>query len=327
MVAYRHKVDIDPEDSIDAEEVDDQAARLVHPLALAYEGADDIDVSFGQLVADQLRLFLGTHRSIRLLMKQRSKEAAALSDAMSLAREQIEKVFVVALLLEDPRHWTMRYLKDDWRRGYERYLLDKEERGALPRFKEFLDGYASEHIEKERLQLGVTAGERDLIEFVYHNPGVTVPSHLTPFSDIMARFPTPAGVIKKVSDAALSDGLRRWYHEYGYFSGYSHAGFPKLMVRYFEASKKYTTSQKEEAIEKEYFQAVMVSYLAVASACAEAALRELPRAKGSPSAIAGPDFYVKIDDLWAVMRRAALLGNALWELRVRHIMPPSVGTI
>ena len=44
------------------------------------------------------------------------------------------------------------------------------------------------------------------------------------------------------------------------------------MVRYFEASKKYTTSQKEEAIEKEYFQAVIVSYLAVASACAEAFL-------------------------------------------------------
>ena len=109
--------------------------------------------------------------------------------------------------------------------------------------------------------------------------------------------------------------------------GYSHAGFPKLMVRYFEASKKYTTSQKEEAIEKEYFQAVIVSYLAVASACAEASLGEIPRAGGGAAAIANPDLYVKLDDLWAVMRRAALLGKALWELRVKHIMPPSVGTI
>ena len=82
-------------------------------------------------------------------------------------------------------------------------MLDKEERGALPRFKEFLDGYASEHIERERLQLGVTEGERDHVKFVYHNPGVKIPSHLTQSSGIMARFPTPAGVIKKVSDATL----------------------------------------------------------------------------------------------------------------------------
>ena len=59
MVAYRHKVDIDPEDSIDAEEVDDQVERLVHPLTLAYEDADDVDASFRSLVADQLRQFLG----------------------------------------------------------------------------------------------------------------------------------------------------------------------------------------------------------------------------------------------------------------------------
>lgn len=244
MVAYRHNVDIDPEDSIDAEDVDDQVERLVYSLALAFEKASDVDASFRQLVADQLRQFLGTHRSIRLLIKQRSKELPALSDATSLAREQIEKVFVIAILLESPRYWTMRYLKDDWRRQYERYLLDKDERGALPRFSGFLDGYASEHMDKERLQLGVTEGERDYVEFVYNNPGITVPSHLTPHSEIMARFPTPAGVIKKVSDATLEDGLRRWYHEYGYFSGYSHAGFPKLMVRYFEASKSTPPPKK-----------------------------------------------------------------------------------
>lgn len=70
----------------------------------------------------------------------------------------------------------------------------------------------------------------------------------------------------------------------------------------------------------------MVSYLAVASACAEAALRELPRAGGEHAAIADPDLYVKLDELWAAMRRAGLLGKALWELRVKHIMPPNLET-
>ena len=128
--------------------------------------------------------------------------------------------------------------------------------------------------------------------------------------------------MREVSDATLKDGLGRWYREYRYFSGYSHAGFPKLMARYYEASKKYTSSQKEEAREKEYDQAVWVSYLAAATVCAEAGLRELPRLGGAPARVADLEVQVKLDELWALMRRTALLGKALWELRVRHIMPP-----
>lgn len=325
MVAYRHAEDIDVEDSFDAEELDDKVERLVHPLALAFERSEDLGASFRHLLADQLRQFLDTHRSIRLLMKQRGQNSAAVSDAMSLAREQIEKVYVVAMLLEGPEEWTMRYLKDDWRRGYERYLLDSEERGALPRFREFYEGYAREHMERERLQLGVTEGERELVELRYRDPGAKVPARLKESAGILQRFPTPWKVIEKVSDATLKDGLGRWYREYGYFSGYSHAGFPKLMVRYFAASKAYASSQKEEAAEKEYAQAVMVSYLAAASACAEAGLRELPHVGGASARVAGLEMHVKIDGLWEVMRRAALLGKALWELRVRHLMPPILG--
>jgi hypothetical protein len=284
-----------------------------------------LGASFRHLLADQLRQFLSTHRSIRLLMKQRGRDVAAVSDAMSLAREQIEKVYVVALLLEDPEGWTMHYLKDDWRRSYERYLLDKEERGALPAAREFLYGYAQEHMERERLQLGVTEGERELVELRYWNPGAKVPAHLKASSGILQRFPTPGGVMREVSDATLKDGLGRWYREYGYFSGYSHAGFPKLMARYYEASNKYTSSQKKEAVEKEYDQAVWVSYLAAAISCAEAGLRELPRHGGAPARVASMEVQVKLDELWAVMRRATLLGKALWGLRVRHIMPPILG--
>ncbi len=49
---------------------------------------------------------------------------SGLLDAMSLAPEQIEKVYSVALLLEDPQKWTIRYVKEDCRKHYEHYLLD-----------------------------------------------------------------------------------------------------------------------------------------------------------------------------------------------------------
>ncbi len=326
MVTYQYVEDIDPKDSIDAEEVDEKVERLIYPLATAFEGSRNLDASFRRLMADQLRQFLQTHRSIRLLMKQRGQEPGAVSDAMSLAREQGEKVYVVALLLESPREWTMRFLKDDWRRHYERYLLDKDERGALPRFKEFLDKHAPDSIERERLQLGITKDEQDFVEFRYRNPGAKTPAHLKAAAKTMDRFPMPGKVIEEVSDATLKDGLRRWQREYGYFSGYSHSGFRKLMPCHIEASKRFTTSQKEEAVEKEYYQAVMFSYLTAASACAEAGLRVLPRDGSGPARVADLDLYLKLDDLWAVMRRAALLGKALWELRVRHIMPPVLGS-
>lgn len=325
MVTHRHTADIDLEYSLDADQLDDELVRLVNHVRGVLAGAADLDPSSRRLIADLLQQFLDTHQNIRLLMKQRATSPGALSDAMSLAREQIEKVFVVALLPEDPKTWTLRYLRDDWRRHYERYLLDKDERGGLPRFAAFLNKDAIASIEKERSELGVTANERDLVEFRYRNPGAAAPPHLSASSKAIERFPTPGKIVEEVSEATLKDALRRWQREYGYFSGYSHAGFRKLMPRHIASSGELTTTQKEEAVEKEYDQALMVSYLAAASAAAEAGLRRLPRDGNAPSAVATVDTYAKLEGFWQTLQKMALLGRTMWELRVRHIMPPTPG--
>ncbi len=87
----------------------------------------------------------------------------------------------------------------------------------------------------------------------------------------------------------------------------------------------FTTTQKEEVVEKKYDPTVMVSYLAAASASAEAGLRRLPRVGGVLAWVADVDAYAKLEDFWEMMRHTSLLGKALWELRVRHIMPPTPG--
>ncbi len=69
----------------------------------------------------------------------------------------------------------------------------------------------------------------------------------------------------------------------------------------------------------------MVSYLAADSASAEAGLRRLPRVGGVLAWVADVDAYAKLEDFWEMMRHTSLLGKALWELRVRHIMPPTPG--
>lgn len=326
MTHERLPKDIDHEASINAEEIDDLVTRVVHPLAIAYERSEDLGATFRHLMADELRQFLGTHKSIRLLMKSREENPSALSDAMSLAREQIEKVFAVALLLEDPESWTVRYLKDDWRRHYERYLLDLDERSDLNKHKEFLHGYAANSMEQERIVIGISEKEKEYVELKYRNdPKAKASPELKEASKAMAYFPTPGRVIKEISDACVENMLRRWVREYGYFSGYSHAMFRKLMPAYIYRNSKLTTLQTEKVIDTEYAQAVWVSYLAITTACAMVASKKLVRGDGSSQAVGDVDTLVKLADLWERMREGALLGQALWNAGAQDLVLPTMG--
>ncbi len=333
MAHYSHKRDIDPEEIVDAERVDDQIVRVMNPLALAFESSTDLGASFSALMKDMLKQFVGTHKSIRSLMRNREVNSRGMADAMSLAREQIEKVYVVALLLEDPEVWTERYVKDDWRKSYERHLLDKDERSGLPRYRKFLDDQA-DSLEEERKVLGITIEEKKVVEIRYGNlpglPGtkITDPA-LKAAQKTIAQFPTPAAVIREVSDPQLANTLRRWYREYGYFSSYSHSGFSKLMPGFIEGNMKLTSSQKEKIIDTEYAQSIMVSYLAIGIAYTEAATKRLPRgptgSSGSPRAVGEAELLVKLSDLWELLERSSLVGRALYEMRARYVLPPTVG--
>lgn len=238
MAHYSHMRDIDLTDSIDAVKVDDQVKRVMNPLALAFERSGDLGASFRALMADMLRQFLGTHESIMLVMKNRETKPRGMADAMSLAHEQIEKVYAVVLLLEDPVPWTERYVKDSWRKSYERHLLDKDERSGLARYTLFLD-HQADALEGERKMLGITEEEKKVVEIRYKDlPGlprtkITDPA-LKVAEQTIANFPTPAAVIQAVSDPQLAEALRRWYREYAYFSGYTHSGFDKLMPGFIE---------------------------------------------------------------------------------------------
>jgi hypothetical protein len=330
---YAHTRDIDPEEAIDAQKVDDQLGRAVHPLAIAFECQEDLGASFRALMADMIRQFLGTHESIRLVMKNRVDNPRGMADAMSLAREQIEKVYTVVLLLEDPEAWTERYVKDAWRKSYERHLLDKDERSGLPRYKQFLNDQANS-LEEERKLLGITAEEKKVVEIRYKDvPG----SKRTKIADpafkaaeqTIANFPMPMEVIRTVIDPQLKLALARFYREYGYFSGYSHSGFAKLMRGFMEGNMKLTTSQKEKVVETEYAQSIMASYLATGIACAEAATRRLPRGPGGSSGaspVAEAELLVKLSDLWTLLERSSLVGRALYEMRARHVLPPTFAT-
>jgi lambda repressor-like predicted transcriptional regulator len=285
-------------------------------------------------MADMLRQFLGTHRSVRLLMKKREENPASMADAMSLAREQVEKVYAVALLVEDPEGWTERYLKDAWRTSYERHLIDAHERNGLPRYEDSLD-QRSEDLDRKRRSLGITDEEEECVEWSFENPPwlsqkrPKTPKHLLDAEKSIATFPTPGGTIKKVTSDSLKEALVRLYREYSYLCGYSHSGFSKLLPGYMEGHMSLTTSEKQKVVETEYNQSIMLSYLGAGIACAEAATRKLPRdpagTSGPPRPVVDANLLVKLSDLWGVLQSSSLLGRALYEMRLRHILPPTMG--
>ena len=123
--------------------------------------------------------------------------------------------------------------------------------------------------------------------------------------------------------------LVRLYREYGYLCGYSHAGFAKLLPGYIEGQMRLTASEKQKVVDTEYAQSIMFSYLGMGIACAEAATRELVRGRagssGPPRRVADADLLVELSDLWGALQRSSLLGRALYEMRLRHILPSTVG--
>ena len=325
--------DIDVGGSWDAEEFDERLFRVVHPLALAFERSEDLGSTSRHLIAEMLRQFLGTHKSIRLLMKSWKEDPAGMADAMSLAREQVEKVYAVALLLEDPEPWTLRYFKDSWRKSYERHLVEAHERYALSRYEEHLNK-RSDDLHEERLSYGITDKEEEFVEWNFANPPwlsekrPKTPEHLRDAEKAIATFPGPGGTIKKLSDARLKEALIRLYREYAYLCGFAHSGFDKLLPGYMGAHLGLTPEQKQEVVDKEYAQSLLFSYLAAGFACAEAATRELPRGRDGAAgaqAVAGAELLAVLTGLWDELRETSLLGRTLYEMRVRRVLPPAVG--
>jgi len=68
-------------------------------------------------------MFSITHYSIREVVRaaEKHKQYALMGDALSLAREQVEKVFIIAALLDDPNRAFKQFLRSSWKNEYEKF--------------------------------------------------------------------------------------------------------------------------------------------------------------------------------------------------------------
>jgi hypothetical protein len=308
--------DISQHGTVNIQEMNEKMRRclnLVSGLFAAFEGQSK---TFGGVMDEIFQTFLRTHKSIALLLKEAENDPGHLSDARSLVREQIEKIFVVALLLEDPPKWIRVYFQDDWRRlhKYEEMLLFKE-RENLPRFSAS-DAEATQRYEAWRQFIGVTDEEKELIEFRVHHSGEPAPTHLRGVN--VPKFPTPGDVGKYISDAPTQEFLRRWHREYEFFCGFSHVGLDKMFAPVIDQSRQFNTGEKDIILDTEVRVTITHSYLAAASAAAISYKYAVER---DPSLQNSIDAINSISNMWSELKEISLFAKVLWGMYVKDTLP------
>jgi hypothetical protein len=144
----------------------------------------------------------------------------------------------------------------------------KQECGKLPERREFFDVIGPQQMEEGRRLFGITRKEKKVVEFRFEHPGSKLPSDLRGHE--IEQFPTPGRAMREVATAKRSF-LQRWHREYVRLCGYSHIGYPKLVLAVMDGrGVSFSQAQIREYFEKEILLLGTLSYIAAAAACTEA---------------------------------------------------------
>lgn len=298
---YKHKLDINYAVERNADQVDQLFFRVINVINGALEQTA-LQSKEKQILTGLFEAIEGNHQAIRMLLKSSDKQGASRASAMSLVREQIEAVFTITLLCDDPAKWTKIFIKNGFLACYEKFLEQRKECSELARFNEYNNIIGPVILRRMQQQSGVTEQEKDEIEKAFTEGR----------ESNIPRFPTPLKVIKHLEGKPCLQGLKAWYAEYKWFSGFTHLSISKLMTIGFEKNKRRVLpSEINKFNENMYEYAVVISWLAGGYAATEA----LSLSDYNIEAV------IKISDFWEQFRKESLLAQKLWELRVKHLLP------
>ncbi len=219
--------------AVDAQELDPMMNSVIEAtrFALNHRGnfkkqvAGESELIY--ILRSQLLLFSTTHKSLRIILASayNNKDYALVPDATSLVREQVEKIYIVALFVDNPRKWIMRYSRTAWRTDYDRYLLELEEFGEIERQEEFLTKHYPEYLEKirrplvgKKLETVVSNFAKGALKYRWDHPGDEKPAwfvksqrrkkkKIKTLREYIRRyfeFPTPGRAAAEIGDQELS---------------------------------------------------------------------------------------------------------------------------
>lgn len=311
-VAHVATKDIDPQKGVDTKILDRLVNRSILRATSALETSIPNFSSFQRQHLGSMFESLGyTHHTIRYLLKLGTSDPSS-ADALVVGRLQLEALYSVCLMLEDPQYINT-YLKDSWRKTYVRYLLEKEECKNLPRFSDFLNKSALPLLKALKQFAGVNDDEVATVEM--EELGVPLPTRRTVKQ--IGQFPTPARIIAKVRSSSRKRMLKRLYPEYQLLSSYVHGTSTSfhMFKNLFNPRSKYRnllpTGKIELMFQKEVGEsAIYIDYICLVQSCTE--LVEI-----YPNDV---ELRATLSDAWAPLVEGSLLGRAIWDIRSRTLL-------
>jgi hypothetical protein len=252
-----------------------------------------------------------THVTIRNLLTQGTKTPACV-DALALARLQLEALYSVCLMVQDPSFVDI-YVKSFWRDNYVRFLLVREECKGLKRFDEYLSQSGPRTLEMLRQGAGVTNDEKATVEF--EELGTPMPVGMNEAK--IKPFPTPMRVIERVTDPEQKRMLMRLYPKYRRLCGFAHGSAQAWMFKnaFWERSPQrslLSDHQRQDVFEKEVVDpALLHSALSVIQGKCEVAATLYP---------ADDELKRTVIEGWNVLSEMNLLGRVIWEIRAKSVL-------
>jgi hypothetical protein len=283
-----------------------------------------------EVLINELFMFGITHYSIREVVSaaERNNQYALMGDALSLAREQVEKVFITASLFDNPNPSFRQYLRSSWKNEYEKFLLDREEHKENERFREFLSSSMPKRLErmrrnsiiKSRNDVLVSKYAIRVLRFNWNNPGAKNPlwfkqtrknSNVYNYVRNYFEFATPGRSAARIKDESLRRFLYRWHKEYAALSQYTHVTMRKLAFAEMIQTKNMAAQKRirEYGIECAT-RAIYTSYTAAASPCA-LVLNGVSNHYGAKA---------ELKQFWEQLRGFSLFSKAFWNMYIKELV-------
>src|ERR1019366_8568043 len=311
--AHAHTTDIDPELKLDSKEWDRMANVCVSraTTAMSRDAPGYSELQRHQ-IEDIFNSMMATHRTIRRVLDAADAIEPETVDVLALVRLQLEGLYSVCLMLEDPKY-VDHYMQDHWRKQYVGYLIIREETRALPRWAEF-------HMSVDEMRrlvilrgvLGVSAAQQFTVDF--EELGTPIPSGFA--AEKIPRFPTPATAIKCIKAGNRRAMLERLYLKYVELCSFSHGlGQANLMKIMFDKRSPYHPHLSESEISERYrhdivSEAYTMSLMGIAQSTAELI-----------SIYPGDlEILEAAHKAWTQLAVAHLLTKAVWEIRTRKLL-------
>jgi hypothetical protein len=249
------------------------------------------------------------HYAVRELLRGEGEQPLSVN-VMSLVRAQVETLYAICMIIERPSSLED-YLKDGWKKLFIRHIAMREECRTIPRVKEGL-AKVEVWLEQMRLNSGVSDAEKQTLEA--EELGTALPYGMVPVS--LPGFPTPAKVIRQISDPNRKQMLMRLYLEYQFLCGFVHFSpateiLTSLLDHRQPYRKMFTSGQIDEMYQKEIAgPAIWLDVLSVVQCCSE--FVEI-----YPNDI---ELVRCCIEAWKPLIENTFIGRIIWELRTKRLL-------